>query len=246
MDILHRRAKMEYMTNAQFMKDIRKDIEHTISRVDKLEKKSKGIDTSVKTDREAHKYNLKVREITSFMFAILNVASFGVAGTFAEGALNAIMGEIIDYGDINHIASIVENNGDEHVKTALNYGVKFAQESSLDSLEKRNFLDRNQLQSSEHGSIFFATVASAKVASNDNVVGSLKSEKRPTKNETMVTGREKSNAHRIEDIAGDQNLEFNGDWSFLDKVIILEEHLFGEEQDGTLKMRIRKMEENIF
>ena len=43
-------------------------------------------------------------------------------------ALNVIMGKMINYGDINHITSIVENNGDENVKTALNYGVKFAQE----------------------------------------------------------------------------------------------------------------------
>jgi len=180
------------------------------------------------------------------MLEILNVTSFGIAGTLAEGALNTIMVEIIDYGDVNHITSIVENNGDENIKTALNYAIQFAQESSLDSLEKTNSFGLNQLQSSQHGSNFFAVVASAKLASNGNVVGPLKSKKRPTQNESMVTGREKSNANRIEDIAGDLNLKFNGNWNFLEKVIVLEENIFGEQQEGILKMRIRKMEEEIF
>lgn len=83
-------------------------------------------------------------------------------------------------------------------------------------------------------------------ASNSHVVGSLKSENILTHNEAMLTGRKKSNAHRIKDIAGDLNIKFDANWKFVEKVISLEENIFGEHQDGTLKMRIRKMEEEIF
>ena len=66
------------------------------------------------------------------MGSILNAVSMGAAGSILEAAVKTSLDNIVDYADIDHIHSVVENLGDATVEELFKSGIEFAESKVQD------------------------------------------------------------------------------------------------------------------
>ena len=81
------RVEIKSTFNFEYLKGIRKDIQHTLSHIDRLKECIQDIAISLTNTSKASKNYLKVKAILGFFTSIINFTIFGLGELLAESAI---------------------------------------------------------------------------------------------------------------------------------------------------------------
>jgi hypothetical protein len=100
------------MSEADFVKDIQKSVRENMFRINGLQTGLASINTSLNKLRDGIKHKNKVEGTIGMVSATLNIISFGVAGTALSEGIKLFLDNVVDYGDVAHLAQFAETNRD--------------------------------------------------------------------------------------------------------------------------------------
>ena len=118
----HKTSKMNFITDLQdAVKANTARIEGLEVNVETLQENIESINASLNKVKKGIERKIAIETGVGVMGAILNAVSFGAAGSLLQGAMNASLAEMVDFGDIIHLQKIAQNNNlGDSFSTGLN------------------------------------------------------------------------------------------------------------------------------
>lgn len=172
---LESKAVVAHVGAASFVKEIWKSI-HGLqtrvttleNRVDVLDVKVEGLEQvndniidSIKMLQKGIRRKQKIEAVTGMMSAVLNSISFGLAGSAFQGAMGIAISNIVDFGDISHIHTVVKSISDVTVHEAFQAGIETVANRGDDALYDASRKSREILNKQDNP--LFAIVVSAQL-----------------------------------------------------------------------------------
>jgi len=132
-----RRAELTNTEHAPFIKELQQAVKSNTARIEGLEANVEAINKSLNKLKHGLQRKLAVESCVSFMSAILNAVSFGVAGSALQGAVSVTVGSIVDFGDISHIRQVASScpTSSESVAQGESLGQNIANSSIADVID---------------------------------------------------------------------------------------------------------------
>ena len=257
--IWDQRAENNHTATCDFMKEIRRRLDHVESRVDTMEGQIDHIgEALLKLSRSIRKAR-QIQAVAGFMGAVLNAVTFGIAGSAVSATMNATLGSIVDFSDMGHIKQVVAesaldaNVGESVLTSTANLMVNAQVECGMNKFDESM---KQALKNLSEGQDRSPLVAVAIVAQlTGQVTGYNKDEKEPCDKEFLNAPKEElpntasmNLQSRINKISRDikmEEIDFES-MSKMNKISAFEEQMYGEKQEGTMKIRLEKLETDIF
>jgi hypothetical protein len=241
--VLDRDAEVVHTSNAQFVKDIRLDIQNVKKRLDVVEQRIEGLDASLNKMRLAFRQHLRNKAICECMGAVFNAISFGIGGSVLSAAMNSMFSNIVDFGDIVHIQSVVENMGDPTVKDAFDLGLRYAENDSE---------ARFAASLSSHPVYVIAVTAQIVTAEaalsatlRENPASALRQDAGRKGIPATSESGASTLADRVKRLAGELGVEFDSNLNIKQKIECLEMLVHDEERGGGIPHRVLSLEAEL-
>jgi len=135
------------------------------NRVQELSIKVDNVENCLNAIRQHYNRNLKVKSYLGFTSAILDLFTFGIAGSAVSAALEATLCQIVDFGDMAHVegvvGSVTENVMDKSFADMMGDGIEFV-EDHYDTLDDDVVESLDQLFGEEGDEDYHAEVQISK------------------------------------------------------------------------------------
>jgi len=257
---LESKAVVAHVGAAPFVKEIWESIYNLQTRVDGLENRLDVLDSKVKRLeqvsaniveslsilQEGILRKKKIEAVTGMMSAVLNVISLGTAGFIFEGAMGSVISDIVDFGDISHIQTVVETFGDSAVKKAFQNGIDAVANKTLYKASEKSRAKLYEptvddfVAAANEGNPLFAIVVTAQLITHA-APDMIEEEKvLPTPPSPLQTSTV-SLLDALEEAVGIEKSSS----AIKKRVEALEMSWFGDLQEGALKKRVSKLESEI-
>jgi len=273
------KAVVAHVGAAPFVKEIWESIHNIQTRVVTLENRVDVLDSKVKSLEQVStniveslsmlqkgiRRKQKIEAVTGLMSAVLNGISLGIAGSVAQGVMASAIGNIVDFGDISHIQTVIKSFDDVRVQEAFQSGidvvcnatVEEAFQTGIDyvansadnslytaSKRSRTKLHNDFMAAADEGNLLFPIVVAAQLIAQAET-GQLIAQAETGAGEIPVIPPQQSSIVSrldvLEEVAG-----IKKDSPMIKKrVEALEMNIFGDPQEGAMKERISKLEFEI-
>eukprot|EP00588_Corethron_pennatum_P015582 CAMPEP_0194269578 /NCGR_PEP_ID=MMETSP0169-20130528/3712_1 /TAXON_ID=218684 /ORGANISM="Corethron pennatum, Strain L29A3" /LENGTH=883 /DNA_ID=CAMNT_0039011267 /DNA_START=24 /DNA_END=2672 /DNA_ORIENTATION=+ len=130
-NILDRKAEVSHTCNSEYIQDIRARIEKTEKRVDDLELKVEKIESNLIDMAQAFNGYASTQRAKSYMSAVVGAMTMGIGGAIAGSVFDSAFSSIVDFGDFDHIESIIKSTGDTKAEGLLKSSVNAVGEDAL-------------------------------------------------------------------------------------------------------------------
>mmetsp|Transcript_12876 Transcript_12876/g.22460 ORF Transcript_12876/g.22460 Transcript_12876/m.22460 type:complete len:584 (-) Transcript_12876:1460-3211(-) len=136
--LLDREAEVVHTSSSSFVSDIRRHLaEHDVrlqaleARMDNVETKQASLTNAFRQLHSNMRMQRRIETAVGVVCAVTNALSMGVAGSLMQGIVNTTISQIVDFGNIEHILSVVDAIGNSTTSAAIQDGLAFASELSL-------------------------------------------------------------------------------------------------------------------
>lgn len=216
-------------------------IEHNEANIEAIQSNVEAINDSVNALKEGIRRKHRIEACTSFVGAVLNALSFGVAGSAVKGALDVTLGAIVDFGDVTHIQSIVDASQDVTVKDSFQFAIQIAAGKA-----ERKLADAAAQENPLIAITAVAQYVSVQVPSTMAAQAIPPVQVAPVRENAVASTSKVTLLQRVEKL--EEELGVEGEGAIRDRVSHLEDQFFGPDNalEGNLKERVENLEKNLF